>query len=218
MKPKSARGASTRQRIIETAAKLMYKNGVNGTSVDDVLAASGTGKSQFYHYFTSKDALVKELIEFHVQSLPAAREELLANLSSLAGIEAWLEQIGADQRAGLYEDGCPIGNLASELSGQNEELRQSLQATFAHWETRLTEGLRSMRAKGQLRPDVSPEALSMFVVAAVEGGLLLAKTQRSPSPLEASLAQLKSHVRAQCLGATRKRPEPQRHGRLTFCP
>src|SRR5262249_54302729 len=113
MKPKSARGASTRQRIIETAAKLMYKNGVNGTSVDDVLAASGTGKSQFYHYFTSKEALVKELIPFHLEKLTAARADLLTNLNSQAGIEAWLDQILADQRAGLYADGCPIGNLAS---------------------------------------------------------------------------------------------------------
>lgn len=217
MKAKSARGASTRQRIIEAAAKLMYKNGVNGTSVDDVLEASGTGKSQFYHYFASKEALVKELIQFHVAALPAAREERLANLTSLAGIDQWLDQILDDHKGGVYAEGCPIGNLASELSGQNEDLRQNLQSTFAHWEACLTHGLRQMKGKGELRGDVSPEALAMFCVAAIEGGMLLAKTEKSHAPLEATMTQLKSHLRTQALGGS-KRQGPKRHGLLTFAP
>ena len=131
MRAKSARGASTRQRILETAAKLMYKNGVNGTSVDDVLSASGTGKSQFYHYFTNKESLVKELVDFHTAALPAVQERRMSTLGTLAGIELWLDQILADYQAGVYAEGCPIGNLASELSGLNEELRQDLQSTPA---------------------------------------------------------------------------------------
>lgn len=222
MKPKSARGASTRQKIIEAAAKLVYKNGVNGTSVDDVLNASGTGKSQFYHYFSSKDELVKELVQFHRASLPAVSEQLLATLNSLAGIEGWLDGILKDQKSGNYSEGCPIGNLASEMSGQNEELRQNLQATFAHWETCLTAGLRQMKIQGQLRPEVVPESLAMFAVAAIEGGLLLAKTQKDAKPLEATIGQLKAHVRAQCVGATKRggpQPIEKRPGRpLTFCP
>lgn len=221
MKPKSARGASTRQRIIEAAAKLVYKNGVNGTSVDDVLSASGTGKSQFYHYFSNKDDLVKELIQFHRASLPAASEQLLASLTSLAGIESWLDGILVDQKAGIYSQGCPIGNLASEMSGQSEELRQNLQATFAHWETCLTAGLRHMKTQGHLRGEVVPESLAMFVVAAIEGGLLLAKTQQDAKPLEATIDQVKAHMRAQCVGATKRggpRPAVKRPARLLFCP
>ena len=204
MKAKSARGASTRQRILETAAKLMYKNGVNGTSVDDVLTASGTGKSQFYHYFASKEALVKELIQYHLAALPAAQAGLLANLGSLAGIDAWLDQILADHQRGLYSDGCPIGNLASELAGQSEDLRANLQSTFAHWEACLTQGLKAMQASGELRPGVAPEPLAMFCVAAIEGALLLAKTEKSATPLEATVGQVKAHLRAQALGATRR--------------
>jgi TetR/AcrR family transcriptional repressor of nem operon len=220
MKAKSARGASTRQRILETAAKLMYKNGVNGTSVDDVLQASGTGKSQFYHYFTNKEALVKELIDFHLQALPAAQASLLDNLGSVAGIEAWLDRIVVDYKAGVYSQGCPIGNLASELAGQNEELRQNLQATFAHWETRLQEGLTQMRAKGQLRPGVSPVELATFCVAAIEGALLLAKTNQNVAPLEATVAQMKAHIKGQSLGATRRLgPGPIKKATgMGFCP
>jgi AcrR family transcriptional regulator len=220
MKAKSARGASTRQRILETAAKLMYKNGVNGTSVDDVLNASNTGKSQFYHYFTNKEALVKELIDYHLAALPAVQASLLDNLGTLAGIDAWLDQIVLDYKAGAYSQGCPIGNLASEMAGQNEELRQNLQATFSDWETRLEQGLIQMRAKGQLRVGVDPIQLATFCVAAIEGALLLAKTNQSVTPLEATVAQIKAHVKGQAMGGTRRLgPFPgKKQTTRGFCP
>lgn len=220
MKAKSARGESTRQRILETAAKLMYKNGVNGTSVDDVLNASGTGKSQFYHYFTNKEALVKELIDYHLAALPAVQATLLDNLGSIAGIEAWLDQIVVDYKAGVYSQGCPIGNLASEMAGQNEELRQNLQATFSHWETRLQAGLTQIRAQGQLRAGVEPVQLATFCVAAIEGALLLAKTNQSVTPLEATVTQVKAHIKGQAMGASRHlgpRPVKKSTG-MRFCP
>jgi len=218
MKAKSTRGASTRQRILESAAKLVYRNGVNGTSVDDVLSASGTGKSQFYHYFTSKDALVRELIQFHLEAMPAAQEALLSQLGTPAGVFAWLGQIQADYQAGLYSDGCPIGNLASELAAQNEDLRLSLQSIFGHWEARLTAGLQQMKAKGQLRADVCPTSLATFCIAAIEGALLLAKTEKTGTPLAATVGQLKAHLQAQMLGASRRPSTIRRPGTLSFCP
>jgi len=217
MKTKSARGASTRQRILSTAAGLMYKNGVNGTSVDDVLNASGTGKSQFYHYFSSKDALVQELVTYHLSALPAAQEGLLANLGTLSGLEAWLDQILTDYALGVYAEGCPIGNLASEMAGQSEALRANLQATFGYWEACLTQGLTQMKAAGMLRPAVVPAELATFWVAAIEGALLLAKTERSPGPLTATIRQIKSFLHLSAVGGSAK-GRPKRHGMLTFCP
>ena len=216
MKAKSSRGASTRQRIIETAAKLIYKQGVNGTSVDDVLHASGTGKSQFYHYFTSKEALVKELIGYHVAALPAAQDALLGNLSTLSGIYAWLDQIVADYHSGAYADGCPIGNLANELAAQSEELRLNLQATFANWETSLTRGLRSLQTTGHLRRDLEPTELATFCVAAIEGALLLAKTEKSIGPLTATVSQIRNLLKMSSIGASK--PKQKVRGSFTFCP
>jgi len=195
----------------------MYKNGVNGTSVDDVLSASGTGKSQFYHYFTSKDALVKELISYHLSALPAAQEALLANLGTLDGLEAWLDQILADYALGVYAEGCPIGNLASEMSSHSEELRVNLQATFGYWESCLTHGLTQLKVNGSLRSDVIPAELATFWVAAIEGALLLAKTERSSGPLTSTIRQIKGFLRASAVGGSAK-ARPKRHGLLTFCP
>ncbi|MCC6132625.1 MAG: TetR family transcriptional regulator C-terminal domain-containing protein [Acidobacteria bacterium] len=223
MKAKSTRGETTRLRILESAAKLIYRNGVNGTSVDDVLTASGTGKSQFYHYFISKDALVREVVTFQLATMPSVQEERLKTLTSLAGIDAWLDGILADYESGRYDEGCPIGNLASEMAGQDEALRTDLQAIFARWETFLTAGLKEMLGKGELRPGSAPEALAMFCVATIEGALLLAKTKKSAAPLATSLAQLKQHLRGQApvqrAGASKAAAtQGRRPGPLSYCP
>lgn len=218
MKARSSKGASTKQRIIEAAARLMYIKGVNGTSVDDVLGASGTGKSQFYHYFSSKESLVKELIAFHLTSLPTASEERLKSLGSLGGIDQWLDKILENYHDGYYEAGCPIGNLASELSSQSEDLRIDLESTFAHWESCLTQGLKQLKAQGVLQASVNPESLAMFCVAAIEGALLLGKTTKNAGPIQATITQLKSHIRALCVGASRRRPPAASMSKFTFAP
>ena len=223
----TSRGAATRRRILDAAAELTYKNGVNGTSVDDVLKASGTGKSQFYHYFASKEALVKELIAYHLDHSPGLAALALdtGDLSSRAGFEAWLTRIVQAHRDGHFSGGCPIGNLAAELSGQSDHLREDLQAVFAKWEDDLSRGFEQMKLKGLLRQDAQAARLALFCVAALQGGLLLAKTERSAEPLAAAAAELIAYVKMLAVGASAqpkkgfgyplKGPRPLKVG---FCP
>jgi TetR/AcrR family transcriptional repressor of nem operon len=218
MKAKSVRGQSTRQRIVDAAARLVYQRGVNGTSVDDVLAASNTGKSQFYHYFGSKDALVRELIGHYLKGMPTLAEPALAALGTMPGIEAWLDQLASDYDAGLTTGGCPIGNLANELASQDESLRLELQAVFATWEEALTRGLLSLKSKGQLRSETQPEELALFMVATIEGAMLLAKTEKSRQPILACVGQLKAYLKAISFGASRGALRPRKPAPLSFCP
>lgn len=152
--------------------------------MDDVLSASGTGKSQFYHYFASKEALVKELVALHEERLNAPVE----------GVEGWLDKIVRDHEAGLYADGCPIGNLASEMAAQSEEIRVVVANVIERWEAQVGAALKDMKAKGLLRPDVVPENLASFVVGSVQGAILLAKTKKNPEPLIQTVGMLKAHI------------------------
>ncbi len=222
----TSRGAATRRRILDAAAGLTYKNGVNGTSVDDVLKASGTGKSQFYHYFASKEALVKELIAFHVVNSPGLQALALEpdDFGQVGAFEAWISRLLEAYRAGHFDGGCPIGNLAAELSAQSDHLRDDLQAVFASWEDALARGFEQMKLKGLLRQDAQPVRLALFCVAVLQGGLLLAKTERSAEPLAASAAELLAYVKMLAVGASAlprksafplKSPRPLKVG---FCP
>src|SRR5215469_15803510 len=85
----TARGVATRARIVEAAADLFYVHGAERTSLDDVMAASGASKSQLYHYFADKDALVLEVIARQTERVLDAQQPHLGALDSLPALKAW---------------------------------------------------------------------------------------------------------------------------------
>ncbi len=89
--PTTRRGRDSKARIVSAAAKLMYERGVTATTVDDILAASGTGKSQFYHYFPDKDALVTEVVAYQLDGILEAQSRYA--LDSWEGIDGWLQAL-----------------------------------------------------------------------------------------------------------------------------
>ena len=109
----TARGAATRSRIVEAAADLIYAHGVERTSLDDVMAASGVSKSQLYHYFVDKDALVLDVIAIQTQRILNAQHPHLEALDSLTSLKAWRNTMVRLGKAAQGK-GCPLGSLASE--------------------------------------------------------------------------------------------------------
>jgi AcrR family transcriptional regulator len=190
----TARGAATRARIVEAAAELMYVQGVNATTLDDVRAASGTSKSQLYNHFADKDALVRAVAELWAARVLAREEAHLSRLNSFNGLVRWrnaLVQRNAAQN-GAY--GCALGSMATEVS-DHEEARETLSATFRRWEQLLADGLRRMQDSGRLRPDADADAVATGLVAALQGGYLLAQTARDVRPMEIALDMALDHVR-----------------------
>ena len=194
-KPLTSRGVVTRQRIVEVAARLMYANGAEATSLDDVCAEAKVSKSQLYHYFVDKEALVREVIAAQTERVLAAQEPSIGKLDSRAALRSWADAILALNRA--TPGGCPLGSLASELANQSEATRAQLVAGFDAWADRLTRGFTVMQTRGELSPSASPRDLATSVLAAVQGGLLLAKTAHSPAPLALALNMAVEHVDAQ---------------------
>jgi AcrR family transcriptional regulator len=190
------RGAATRQRIVSAAADLIYVRGVSNTSLDDVIEASGTGKSQLYHYFEDKDALVEAVVAEQVERVLAFHRPLLHRFESMRALTRWRDAVVVGNRTRGVQHGCPLGSLASELADRSEPIRARLAEGFAVWESLLAAGLTRMRDKGELASDVDPAEMASAIMTALQGGLLLARTARDPAPLEIALDMALSHVRA----------------------
>jgi len=189
----TARGAATRARIVEAAADLIYAHGVERTSLDDVMAASGVSKSQLYHYFADKDALVLEVIARQTERVLDAQRPHLEALDSLPALKAWRDVIVRLNEA-VQNGGCPLGSLAIELANDSEPARKRLADSFSMWRDRIENGLTRMRERGELGAAADPHELALALLGAVEGGLLLAKTTRSRRPLEIALDMAIDHV------------------------
>jgi TetR/AcrR family transcriptional regulator, transcriptional repressor for nem operon len=182
----TARGAATRARIVEAAANLIYAHGVEQTSLDDVMAATGVSKSQLYHYFADKDALVLDVIALQAERVLAAQEPHLGALDSLRALRAWGQAI-IRLNEQVHMGGCPLGSLANELANTSKNARKRLACAFGTWIDRIEHGLAKMRERGELAKSADPRELAIALLCAVEGGLLLAKTTRTSRPLEIAM-------------------------------
>jgi TetR/AcrR family transcriptional regulator, transcriptional repressor for nem operon len=188
----TARGAATRDRIVNAAADLMYTQGVERTSLDDVIEVSGTGKSQLYHYFSDKSELVEQVVRFQVGQVMKQQTPLLENLRSMRGLERWRDMVVANM--GAY--GCPLGSLSSELADHSEPVRQEVQAGFSAWESQLRAGLERMQESGELDAKASPADFATGLLAAVQGGYLLSQARQDPASMRISLDMAVDHIRS----------------------
>jgi len=195
--PITRRGRASRERIVERAAELFAERGIAATTVDEVLAAAGAGKGQFYHYFRSRDELAVAAVGFRCAQVVAGLTQALGGVSSLAGLEEALEGfIAGFEQAGL--PGCPIGTLAAEVSGRNEDAQLQAAAGFDAWERLLADALERMRQRGELCADASPTVLATGLLATVEGGMVLSQARKDMASLriavEAGLALVRTHL------------------------
>ncbi len=208
-RPLTARGAATRSRVVNAAADLIYARGVDRTSLDDVMAESGVSKSQLYHYFADKDALVLEVINLQTERVLHAQQPHLGAMDSLRALRMWRDAIvHLNKRAG--SKGCPLGSLASELANDSEAARKRIAAAFAMWSDSIEQGLTKMHERGAFSPSANPHELAVALLSAVQGGLLLSKTTRTSRPLEIAIDMAIDHIARHMNSASQRSPRKKR--------
>ena len=191
--PKTTRGRERKRGIISAAAALMYEHGVKATAVDDVLDASCCGKSQFYHYFSSKDDLVAAVLELQLETVLDGAGEF--RLDTWNGIRAWFDSLISGQEQRGFK-GCPVGSLAVELSGSGPSMQRHVARSFSRWENILTDSFTTMKNKGLLAPRAEPVLLAETTLTAIQGGYLLSTARRDIRPMQTALAGAYSQLRA----------------------
>jgi TetR/AcrR family transcriptional regulator, transcriptional repressor for nem operon len=191
-------GRATRRRIVAAAAALIGERGVAGTSLDDVRAATNSSKSQLYHYFGDKHGLVQAVIDHQAGVVLGAQAEALDGVQDWRDLERWADSMVAMVERQDGRGGCPIGTLAAALADTDERFRAALSGAFESWREAIGGALARLQENRLLARDADLETLTTTTLAAIQGGLLLAKTNRDSSQLRAALdgaiAQLRAHA------------------------
>src|SRR5574339_610585 len=193
---KSQKGAATRDQILNAASRLIHVQGYQSTSLDDVLRESGVGKGNFYYYFKSKEDLGYAIIERLARALvergvgPAFAD---VQADPIAQMQAFFDRVLESQRQRNCVGGCAMGNLASELSDVHEGFRGRLAGIFDVYRSHLAQAIRRGQQGGRLRADADAARLAQFLVAGLEGAILLAKVTRDITVMERCVEELKEH-------------------------
>jgi TetR/AcrR family transcriptional regulator, transcriptional repressor for nem operon len=184
-----------RAQILDAAATLISERGFTSTSVDDVIKqARLSGKSHFYHYFKSKEELGYEVLNrqferFAERGLAILREPMIDPLERLG---LFIDAVVALQVEHGARRGSPFGNLAAEMADAHEGFRVRIEAVFERWASQIRSLL--WEARPQLNDDVDAVRLSRFIIAALEGAVLMTRVKRDIAVLEGIAADLKRFV------------------------
>jgi TetR/AcrR family transcriptional regulator, transcriptional repressor for nem operon len=187
------KGQATRERILESAADLIYRHGVQGTSNDAVRRAAGVSGSQLSHYFPDKESLVRATLVWRADSMMGLREDPPRGpLDSMEALHAWADSYL--RRPEVVAGGCSFGSLAAEVLKSDLDVGDAIAEGFARWRAQFRDGLTAMRERGQLRPHADPDQLATALMAAFQGGLLLTQAARDVQPLREALSAALDHV------------------------
>jgi TetR/AcrR family transcriptional regulator, transcriptional repressor for nem operon len=174
--------ARTRERLLRAAFRKVYKSGFQSASVDEILATANVTKGALYHHFESKEALGYAVIDEVVATFPRERWllplERSKNKNPINALIGIVKEIPA--RPKDVKSGCPLVNLAQEMSSLDEQFRKRLERIFHSWRAGIVVALRSGQSQGTVRRDLVPEEAASFLIAMVEGYEVLAKNAQDP--------------------------------------
>jgi AcrR family transcriptional regulator len=181
--PTSKRGLRSRAAIIEAAARLMHDHGLASPSIDAVLAASGTGKSQLYYYFDGRQDLAIAVLHHQFGQVMAAQPSLADPACDDLG--RWRDEVLRAHRESGFGT-CPLGVFVGQTDG-DPVLRDTLADLFMRWQDALTALVARALAVGRVSPDTDPGAAGRALLTALQGGTMLSHLRREAEPLARAL-------------------------------
>lgn len=194
MNRRATESVSARQRMIQAAAELFHRQGIHATSIDQVLQESGTGKSQFAHYFKNKDGLVHEVLLHLHDWLRGDDAPVNYRITTWEELDEWFRFFVAAQHRLGCDRACPIGTIGNDLTDEQQLLRQDVRLIFEWIRGQLARFFAERRAAGELEASVDPEGLADFCIVVVQGGLLLGKVTRDSASFGNAVGHALAHV------------------------
>jgi TetR/AcrR family transcriptional repressor of nem operon len=188
-----SKGDETRQRIVAKAAVIFNTRGFEGSSIQDVMEATGLEKGGIYRHFANKEELATAAFDYAWRGVYDARIagiDLPAN--SVDKLKRFIDNFTKQRSA--VAGGCPLLNTAIDSDDGNPLLRARAAKAFAQWRDRLAKIIREGRRKNEIRSAIVPKQLSTFIVGTLEGALMVCRLERDRTALEEAQKFLVSYL------------------------
>jgi TetR/AcrR family transcriptional regulator, transcriptional repressor for nem operon len=176
------KGEQTRRKILEEAAPIFNRQGYQGSSLSDLMEATGLKKGGIYRHFSSKEELAAEAFDYTWQAALQAR--MLHVDEKARGVERLKQSIASfiDHRSPVA-GGCPILNTAVDNDDGNPVLRTRVSKALRSWLHRLQSIVAEAAERGEIQPGVDPKAVATLIIATLEGALMISRIERNDQAL-----------------------------------
>ncbi|ASC70908.1 putative HTH-type transcriptional regulator YxaF [Halomicronema hongdechloris C2206] len=190
-----AKADLTRARIIQRAANLFNLQGYAGSSMADIMQATGLKKGGIYNHFASKDDLALAAFDFAVQQVSQRyREALQDTPGAIAGLKVIVGTFCTAPDQVPLQGGCPLLNTAIESDDTHSGLREKAQGAMGEWRRLIRRLVQQGLKAGELRPAVDPDTVATIVISTLEGALMMTKLYGDRVHLERGQAHLEHYI------------------------
>jgi TetR/AcrR family transcriptional repressor of lmrAB and yxaGH operons len=181
------RRTDTRQRMLDTAADLFHSQGYHATGLTQLITAGGAPKGSLYFHFPGgKEQLAAEAVRLSSERTGALLETILRDApDAVTAIDHTVEALASFLTESDFQRGCPLATVALDAAAESEPIREACAAGYSSWHDVLAAYFGAQRLSAE-----RSDELATVVLAAIEGGLLLARTRRDLAPLRAVATHL----------------------------
>ncbi|MFK0281317.1 TetR/AcrR family transcriptional regulator [Streptomyces sp. NPDC090499] len=184
----TAKGRATRRRIVEGAAEVLREQGVGSATLEDVMARTGTSKSQLFHYFPEgKDELLLAVARFEAEQVLEDQQPYLGRIESWEDWARWRDVVITRYEA--QGDTCPLGSLFLQVGRSTPGARAIVVELMQRWQEYLAAGIRAVRAAGGPRAEADVDTRAAALLAAIQGGVSILLSTGDSAHLRAALDQ-----------------------------
>jgi TetR/AcrR family transcriptional repressor of nem operon len=188
------KGEQTKRDIVEKAAPLFNQKGFEGTSLADLMQATGLQKGGIYRHFSGKKELAAEAFDYAWDKAVRGRLDGVAEVPDCVDrLEKTIDNF-VERRAGLVPGGCPLMNTAVEADDGNPVLRALARKALRGWTERLSRITEEGIQKHQINRSIAPRQLSELIIGSLEGALLISRLQNDEGPLRAMRQHLNEYL------------------------
>jgi TetR/AcrR family transcriptional repressor of nem operon len=188
-----SRGDETRERIVAKAAALFNQRGLEGTSLADLMEATGLEKGGIYRHFPSKEAVAVEAFDYAWQ---LALETRMHDLGTISNSVDKLKKFVANfvERQSPVPGGCPLLNLAIDADDGNPALRKRAERALRQWRGRLVSIVRTGIKHGEIPSHVDAKGVAILVISSLEGALMISRLNRDREALRLVQTHLEQYL------------------------
>lgn len=192
----TSKGQTTRERIVAQAANLFNKRGFEGSSMSDLMAATGLAKGGIYRHFSSKEEIAAEAFDYAWKSAFETRMQDLEQVpKSIDKLKRFIANF-IERRSGV-PGGCPVLNTAIEADDGNLLLRERARAAWREWRDYLAEIIAAGLKRKEIRPDLDAKEVATLIISSLEGALMIARLERNKEALLTAQSHLERYLETQ---------------------
>ncbi|MEG0761020.1 TetR/AcrR family transcriptional regulator [Chryseobacterium sp.] len=186
---------ATRQNILQKAFEMIYTNGYQTTSVDEIIATTQVTKGAFYYHFKTKDEMGLAIINERMK--PTFKntfiEPFQSDVDPLDTIYNLMHHLLMENEDLKVEYGCPASNFTQEMAPWNIEFTKALNELSLEWEKAMIDAIEKGKENGKIKSDINAKEITVFVMSGYWGVRNLGKLENSKGVYLIYLKGLKSY-------------------------